>query len=98
MLTTIKENSPINLWDCYQQPVHSANHQADTLRLLAALDEGWQILEAANYLAHGINDEDRGFLLTLYHPQRGLTREWSVTNSSSMNNLLAFEGVPGYIN
>lgn len=83
-----------NAWEQVQQPVHGANQQADTLRLLAALDEGWQIQEVANYLAHGTNAEGRGYLITLYHPQRRITREWSVLLSSSIDALLAFEGVP----
>ncbi len=83
-----------NSWEQLQQPVHGASQHADTLRLLAALDEGWQIQEVANYLAHGHNAEGRGYLITLYHSQRRLTREWNVALSSSMNALLAFEGIP----
>jgi hypothetical protein len=84
-------------WENLQQPVHGANQQADRLRLLAALDEGWQIQEVAKYLAHGSNDEDRGYLLTLYHPQRRLTRECNVVSNSAIDALLAFEGLPGFI-
>ena len=82
-----------NRWDHIQQPVHGVNQQADMLRLLAALDEGWQILEAANYLAHGTNAEDRGYLLTLFNPQRRLTRECNVKSSPSMDSLLHVQGV-----
>jgi hypothetical protein len=85
-------------WERIQQPVHGTGHPADTLRLLAALDEGWQIVEAADYLAHGSNAEGRGYLLTLLHPHRLITREWSVARSPQMDSLLAFEGVPGFRN
>ena len=82
-------------WESLQQPVHGASQQADSLRLLAALDDGWQIQEAASYLAHGRNAENCGYLLTLYHPQRKLTRELSMIHSLSLDALLVFEGVPG---
>ena len=96
MLTTTKtQNNIFTDWDHLQQPVHGAQHQADTLRLLAALDEGWQIQEAANYLAHGTNAEGLGYLLTLYHPKRGQTRECSVSQSADMDALLTFENVTG---
>jgi hypothetical protein len=94
MLITIEnQTNNTNLWDRLQQPVHGSSHQADTLCLLAALDEGWQIQESASYLAHGNNAEGRGYLLTLYHPKRRLTHEWNVASSSDMDALLAFEGV-----
>jgi hypothetical protein len=83
-------------WESLQQPVHGSGLSSDYLRLLAALDEGWQILEAADFLAHGKNAEGRGYLLTLAHPQRRLTREWDVVRSPEMDTLLAFEGVPGF--
>lgn len=79
-----------------QQPVHGSTQPADTLRLLAALDEGWQIAETADYLAHGLNAEGRGYILTLFHPRQLLTREWQVARSPEMDALLAFESVPGF--
>jgi hypothetical protein len=82
-------------WESLQQPVHGSGHSSDYLRLLAALDEGWQVLEAAEFLAHGKNAEGCGYLLTLAHPQRRLRREWDVARSPEMDALLAFEGVPG---
>jgi len=81
-------------WEGLQQPVHGTGHAADYLRLLAALDEGWQIIEAANLLAHGTNAEGRGYLLTLMHPRRLLTREWSIIRSPEIDLLLAREHVP----
>jgi len=97
MLNTIMNDVETQTrWERIQQPVHGSNHPADTLRLLAAMDEGWQIVETADYLAHGLNAEGRGYILTLMHPRMHLTREWSVARSPEMDALLAFEGVPGY--
>ena len=91
------------LWDSIQQPVHGSSHAADHLRLLAALpapvpqvqvDEGWQIVEAADMLAHGKNAEGRGYLLLLMNPRRLLTCEWSVMHSPEVDALLAHELAP----
>jgi len=81
-------------WDAIQQPIHGSAHTADHLRLLAALDEGWQIVEAADMLAHGKNAEGRGYLLVLMNPRRLLTCEWSVRRSPEVDALLAHELVP----
>ena len=83
-------------WESTQQPVHGTGGPADHLRLLAALDEGWQIVEVADFLAHGKNAEGRGYLLTLAHPHLMRTREWNVARSPEVTALLAFEGVPGF--
>ena len=81
-------------WEHIQQPIHGSAHAADYLRLLAALDEGWQIAEAADMLAHGANAEGRGYLLTLTHSRRLLTRQWSVMGSPDIDLLLTNEHVP----
>jgi hypothetical protein len=95
MLNTVNAmRKPGARWEGLQQPVHGSAHTADYLRLLAALDEGWQIAEAAEMLAHGSNAEGRGYLLTLMHPRRRLTREWNVMRSPEMDRLLAYEVVP----
>lgn len=93
LITTDTQTNATQAWERIQQPVHSSNQQPETLRLLAALDEGWQILEAANYLARGQNAEGPGYMLTLYHPQRRVSREWNVSAGQSMEQLLRFEGV-----
>ena len=95
MLNTLNTTMQIGTrWDCLQQPVHGNAHAADYLRLLAALDEGWQIVEAADMLAHGTNAEGRGYLLTLMHSRRFLTREWSVMRNPEVDSLLAREFAP----
>ncbi len=95
MLNTLNATMQVGArWERIQQPVHGTAHAADYLRLLAALDEGWQIVEAADMLAHGANAEGRGYLLTLMHPRRLLTREWNVMRSPEIDLLLAHEHVP----
>ena len=95
MLNTLNATSHIGtLWDSIQQPVQDSTHAADHLRLLAALDEGWQIMKVADLLAHGRNAEGRGYLLVLMNPRRLLTCEWNVMHSSEMDALLARELVP----
>ncbi len=81
-------------WEFLQQPVHGSPHAADYLRILAALDEGWQIVEAADILAQGSNAEGRGYVLTLMHSRRLLTREWNVMRSPEVDMLLRHEHVP----
>ena len=95
MLNTLTGTTTIGTrWESLQQPVHGSAHAADYLRLLAALDEGWQIVEAAEMLAHGMNAEGRGYLLTLMHSRRLLTREWNVIRSPQVDLLLTHERVP----
>lgn len=83
-------------WERTQQPVHGTGNPSDYLRLLAALDEGWRILEVADLLAHGKNAEGRGYLITLAHPRLLQTREWGAARTPEITALLAFEGVPGF--
>jgi hypothetical protein len=95
MLNTLNATTQIGTrWDCIQQPVHGSTHAADYLRLLAALDEGWQIVKTADLLAHGANAEGRGYLLTLMNSHRFLTREWSVARNPEVDLLLARELAP----
>ena len=95
MLNTIDGTMQIGTrWECIQQPVHGSALAADFLRILAALDEGWQIVEAADILAHGSNAEGRGYVLTLMHSRRLLTREWNIMRSPEVDALLVHEHVP----
>lgn len=83
-------------WESLQQPIHGSGYPADYLRLLAALDEGWQIMNATEYLAQGNNTGGCAYLLVLTHPGRPLTREWDVMHSPEVEALLVFEDVPGF--
>jgi hypothetical protein len=43
--------------------------------MIEALDKGWTLSNVANVLAHGQNDEGRGFIVTLAEPKQHLSRE-----------------------
>ena len=59
-----------------------------------SLREGWIIVEAVDLLAHGTNDEGRGYLLTLMQPHKLLTQKVSIRKSSEVDMLLEHETVP----
>lgn len=94
MLTPTNHNSTSNQGVSLKQALIVAGNGSETTGLLAALSGGWQILETAKYLAHGLNAEGQGYLLTLYNPLQGLTRELNVAKSPDMDALLAFENLP----
>ncbi len=58
------------------------------------LDQGWIISEAAQMLAHGQNNEDSGYILTLSDPTGHYMRETYVPRSADMDDLLKRELVP----
>jgi hypothetical protein len=58
------------------------------------LDQGWIISEAAQMLAHGLNDENSGYILTLTDPTGRFMRETFVSRSAEMDSLLKQEFVP----
>jgi len=43
--------------------------------VLEALDKGWTVLDVANVLARGQNDEGRGFLVTLMQTENHISRK-----------------------
>ena len=43
--------------------------------VIEALNTGWTVSDVANVLAHGRNDEGRGFLVKLMEPKSHLSRE-----------------------
>lgn len=45
-------------------------------RIVEALNAGWIISSVAYVLAHGENDEGRGFLVTLMEPNRHMSRKF----------------------
>jgi hypothetical protein len=58
------------------------------------LHQGWTISEAAQMLAHGKNDENSGYILTLADPTGHLLRETYVRRSADMDALLKQQHVP----
>lgn len=59
------------------------------------LSNGWDITEATNYLASGINNDGSGYLLTLFHPSKLLTKNILINNGVELQNLLNKKHVPG---
>jgi hypothetical protein len=90
MLTTNHFNLHTR-WEGLQQPVHGSARRADTLRLLAALDEGWQIRATAETRTHDRQDERHGYRLTLVHPRRAQTLELNLHASPEVQALLNHE-------
>jgi hypothetical protein len=58
------------------------------------LHQGWIISEAAKMLAHGNNNENGGYLLTLADPSGRFIRETFVPRSTDMDELLKRQHVP----
>lgn len=58
------------------------------------LGKGWIISEAAQMLAHGRNDENSGYILTLSDPTGHFMRETFVRRSADMDALLKQQLVP----
>ncbi len=58
------------------------------------LSEGWFISEAVTMLAHGANDENSGYILTLADPSGRLMRETFVPRTADVEDLLKQQRVP----
>ena len=84
-------------WAGILHPAHATDLPADYLRLLTALDEGWQIAEASHLLAHGRNNEGRAYQLTLIHQTKPIVRGMTVAQNLKVDALLEHEGVPAAI-
>jgi hypothetical protein len=56
--------------------------------VLEALNTGWTVSAVANVLAHGQNDEGRGFLVTLEQPKNHMLREVYLPYSTETEQLL----------
>jgi hypothetical protein len=81
-------------WSSLQQPLHATALPEDYLRLLAALDEGWQILEVARLSARRAQGLSEHYLLTLTHPARMLARQTTLRKNGQIDGLLEREHVP----
>ena len=56
--------------------------------MMEALNKGWTVSTVANMLAHGQNDEGRGFLVTLAEPNDHLSREMYLPYSPDVESFL----------
>ena len=58
-------------------------------KVIEALKAGWTVSDFATVLAHGQNDEGRGFLVTLVEPKIHMSREVYLPYSTETEALLA---------
>ena len=58
------------------------------------LSAGWVISEAATLLAHGANNENGGYILTLADPSGHFIRETFVPHSMDVDEILKRQRVP----
>ena len=58
------------------------------------LQDGWIISEAARVLAHGTNNENGGYILTLADPRGLFIRETFVPRSADVDEILKRQRVP----
>jgi len=56
--------------------------------VLEALNKGWTVLDVANVLARGQNDEGRGFLVTLMQSENHISRSLYLPYSPEAETLL----------
>ena len=57
-------------------------------KIIEALSSGWKVSSVANVLAHGKNDEGRGFLIKLTEPNQHMLREVYLPYSEEAQKLL----------
>ena len=62
--------------------------------VLEALKDGWTVADVATVLAHGRNDEGRGFLVTLMQPKSHLSRKVYLPYSIEIESLLNRASMP----
>jgi len=55
---------------------------------IEAIRKGWTVSDVANVLAHGRNDEGRGFLVTLMVPKNHMSRQVYLPYSPETEMLL----------
>ena len=64
------------------------------ISLIEALKKGWKVASVATVLAHGQNDEGRGFLVTLMEPKQHISREVYLPYSPETETLLQGASTP----
>ena len=74
-------------WSSLRQPLRATALSDDYLQLLAALDDGWQLLEAARLSARGEQGLNEYYLLTLTHPARMLVRQTTLRRNGQVDGL-----------
>jgi hypothetical protein len=62
--------------------------------VIEALQKGWTITEVATVLAHGQNDEGRGFLVKLIEPRNHMSRKVYLPYSAETETLLQQASMP----
>ena len=62
--------------------------------VIDALKKGWAVSEVATVLAHGQNDEGRGFLVTLVEPKNHMSREMYLPYSTETETFLKRASTP----
>jgi hypothetical protein len=62
--------------------------------VIEALNNGWMISEVANVLAHGRNDEGRGFLVTFAEPVNHMLYKLYLPYSAEAESLLNQASMP----
>lgn len=62
--------------------------------VIDALKMGWTVSEVATVLAHGQNDEGRGFLVTLVEPRNHMSREMYLPYSIETETFLKRASIP----
>ncbi len=64
------------------------------INVITALKKGWTVSEVATVLAHGQNDEGRGFLVTLMEPKNHMSREMYLPYSTETETFLKRVSIP----
>jgi hypothetical protein len=62
--------------------------------VIDALKKGWTVSEVATVLAHGQNDEGRGFLVTLVESKSHMSREMYLPYSTEIETFLKRASTP----
>ena len=62
--------------------------------VIEALKNGWTISTVATVLAHGQNDEGRGYLVTLMEPKNHISRKVYLPYSAETETLLNQASMP----